>query len=86
MDAFPQRSYGIFCGQVEAIAPGADLGGEAPCFRVTLSLEAWWKEVHTKAEVTKVFLRPGQKGKAKIILRASMPVMDLLFDKTLGHL
>jgi multidrug efflux pump subunit AcrA (membrane-fusion protein) len=86
MDAFPHRKYGIFGGRVEAVAPGADYGGSIPLFRVTVALEEKGKAVCLDEREAQVFLRPGQKGRARIILREAMPVWSLLFDKASAHL
>lgn len=86
MDAFPHRRYGIFAGQVVAVAPGADSGGRGPLFRITVALEDLAKEVSWELGPQKVLLKPGQKGTAKIILREAMPIWNLLFDKASGAL
>jgi hypothetical protein len=53
---------------------------------VTVALKELGKEVFSGQEARTAFLKPGQRGKATIILNEAMPVWDLLYDKTAGRL
>lgn len=86
MDAFPHRKYGIFHGRVEAVAPGSDPLGERSFFRVTVALENLGKAVLSGEEARTAYLKPGQRGKARIIVSDAVPVWDLLYEKSSDQL
>lgn len=76
LDAFPYQDFGIIQGQVESIAPDADVHDKmGVVYQVEISLQA----MHIESNNRTVKFKAGQTGHAEIIIRKQR-IIDVLLD------
>lgn len=73
INAFPHRDYKIFKGTVEYISPIPEINERGAFFEVEVGIDDPWVEIASDS----VILQPGLTGKAEIILRSEVRLIEL---------
>ncbi|MGB2696876.1 MAG: HlyD family efflux transporter periplasmic adaptor subunit [Candidatus Zixiibacteriota bacterium] len=84
IDAFPHQKFGTFKGVVSSISSASEPEQGKVFYPATIIIEKPYVESELMDENQRLFLKPGMKGKAKIIIRSDISFLKKLTKKFLS--
>lgn len=84
IDAFPYQRFGTFQAVVTSISPLSETQGENVFYPIVLSIKNPYVESEISEGQPRIFLKPGMRGKARIITRSSKSVLNRLIKRFLS--
>jgi hypothetical protein len=84
IDAFPHQKFGTFKGVVSSISSAPELKQGKVFYPATIIIEKPYVESELTRENQRLFLKPGMKGKVKIITKSNITILKKLINRFLS--
>ena len=84
IDAYPHQRFGTFRGEVSSISSAPETEEENVFYPTTIIIKKPYVKPELIDENQELFLKPGMKGKAKIIIRSDVSLLKKLTEKFLS--
>jgi multidrug efflux pump subunit AcrA (membrane-fusion protein) len=84
IDAYPHQRFGTFKGEVSSISSSPESEEGKVFYPATIIIKKPYVESELMNENQRLFLKPGMKGKAKIITKSNITILKKLINKFLS--
>lgn len=84
IDAFPYQRFGTLAGVVSSVSPAPESKGDEVFYPAFLSIARPYVESETPDESHRLFLKPGMRGKARIMTQSNRSILSRLIERFLG--